>query len=168
MTDPGPSGSLLIVWHSRTGAAEQAARAAAAGADEAGYPARLLRAEEATVAHMAAAGGYLFVCPENLGTMTGAMKEFFDRCYYPLLGAIEGRPYASVVTAGSAGQGAQAQIERIVTGWRLRQVQPGLILDCQAQTSAQILAPKQLESGAIRQCRELGQGFAAGLDIGIF
>ena len=48
------------------------------------------------------------------------MKEMFDRCYYPLLGRIEGRPYATLIAAGSDGRGAQAQIDRIVTGWRLR------------------------------------------------
>ena len=159
---------LLVVWHSRTGAAEQAAHALAAGARAGGEDALLVRAEAAAPDQMLAARAYVFVCPENLGTMSGAMKEFFDRCYYPLLGAIEGRSYATIVTAGSAGQGAQAQIDRIVTGWRLRRVQPGLIIDCAAQTPAEILAPKKLSAAAKSQCCELGQGFAAGLDIGVF
>ena len=70
------------------------------------------------------AAGYLFCCPENLASMTGAMKEFFDRCYYPVLGRIEGRPYAVMVAAGSDGAGAVRQIERIATGWRLKAVAP--------------------------------------------
>jgi multimeric flavodoxin WrbA len=80
---------LLIIWHSRTGAAEAMARAAAEGA---GKAAALVPAAEAAPETLLAADGYLFVCPENLATMSGLMKEMFDRAYYPLLGRIEGRP----------------------------------------------------------------------------
>ncbi len=121
-----PAG-LLIVWHSRTGAAQAMAEAALAGArDDGENIARLVRAADAMPAQMLAAAGYLFVCPENLGTISGEMKEFFDRCYYPLLGRIEGRGYASAIAAGNAGQGAEAQIDRIATGWRLRRVAASL------------------------------------------
>ena len=81
---------LLIVWHSRTGASQAMAQAAWQGArDE--VEARLLAAQDSGPADILAAQGYIFACPENLATMSGAMKEFFDRCYYPLLGRIEGR-----------------------------------------------------------------------------
>ena len=60
--------------------------------------------------------------------MAGLMKDFFDRCYYPALGRIEGRPYAVMVCAGSDGSGAARQIERICTGWRLKAVAPALIV----------------------------------------
>jgi multimeric flavodoxin WrbA len=79
---------------------------AQAAHDGAGLGALLLRAEDARANDLLAAAGYLFVCPENLASMTGAMKEFFDRCYYPLLGRIEGRAYATVISAGSDGRGA--------------------------------------------------------------
>lgn len=79
---------LLIAWHSRTGASESMARAAAEGA---GDRARFMRADEVTPENLLDAGGYLFVCPENLASMSGLMKEMFDRCYYPVLGKIEGR-----------------------------------------------------------------------------
>lgn len=93
---------LVIVWHSRTGAARAMAEAALAGA--AGR-ARLLAADDVTSDDLLATSAYLFACPENLGTMSGAMKEMFDRCYYPLLGRIEGRAYASLIAAGSDGAG---------------------------------------------------------------
>ena len=48
------------------------------------------------------------------------MKEMFDRCYYPCLGKLEGRPYATIICAGSDGENAQRQLDRIATGWRLR------------------------------------------------
>ena len=115
-----------------------------------------------------AASGYLFVCPENLASMSGTMKEMFDRCYYPLLGRIEGRAYATAIAAGSDGHGAQAQIDRIVTGWRLKRVAEPLIVNLEAQTPEAILAPKAVPPGALRQCRELGGALAEGLRLGVF
>lgn len=158
---------LLIVWHSRTGAARAMAEAALRGALEAG-DARLIAAVDASPDAMLQASGYLFACPENLATMSGAMKEFFDRCYYPLLGRIEGRAYATLTAAGSDGTGAVAQIDRIVTGWRLRRVAEPLIANLGAQTPEEILAPKVVAEVTLAECRELGQALAEGLKLGVF
>lgn len=161
--------ALLIIWHSRTGAAQAMAQAAWAGAnDERGTPARLLPAIAAEPADVLAAAGYLFVCPENLGSMTGEMKAFFDRCYYGVFGRIEGRGFATAIAAGNAGQGAQAQIERIVTGWRLRRVAPSLIVRSGAETPAAIAAPKVVSRNDLQSCRDLGRSLAVGLQLGIF
>lgn len=165
MTAGAQDPRLLVVWHSRTGAARQAAQAVD---DAAGACAILVHAEAATADMMLAASAYVFVCPENLGTMSGGMKEFFDRTYYPLLGQVEGRGFATIIAAGSAGQGAEAQIDRIVTGWRLRRVQPGLIINTGAQTPQAILGPKRISHDDILRCHELGQGLSAALDIGMF
>ncbi|WP_116968383.1 NAD(P)H-dependent oxidoreductase [Blastomonas sp. UPD001] len=159
--------TLLIVWHSRTGASQAMAEAAAAAArDECAV--RLVAAEQAGPEDMLAASGYLFVCPENLASMSGAMKEFFDRCYYPLLERIEGRPYAAMVAAGSDGAGAVRQIERIATGWRLKRIADSLIVCTHAQTLEAIAAPKHLDTAAVAPCSELGAMFGAGLAMGIF
>ncbi|KUR71799.1 flavodoxin [Novosphingobium fuchskuhlense] len=158
---------LLIVWHSRTGAARAMAEAALRGAEAEGAVC-LLAAAEATPADLLAAAGYLFVCPENLGTMSGAMKEFFDRTYYPLLGEIEGRAFATAIAAGSDGSGAERQIERIVTGWRLRRIAEGLTVNLGAQTPEAILAAKTVPDDALKKCHDLGQSFAAGLAMGAF
>lgn len=158
-------GDLLILWHSRTGAARAMAEAAYAGADG---RARLLAAEAAAPDDLFQAAGYLFACPENLGSMTGAMKELFDRAYYPLLGRIEGRAYATAIAAGSDGRGAQAQIDRIVTGWRLRRIAEPLIVNLGAQTPEAILAPKTVPAAELARCRELGAAFAEGLALGLF
>jgi len=96
------------------------------------------------------------------------MKEFFDRCYYPLLGRIEGRAYATLIAAGSDGSGAQAQIDRIATGWRLRRVAEPIVVNTHAQTPEAILAPKTLAPADLASCRELGAALAAGLAIGAF
>jgi NAD(P)H-dependent FMN reductase len=156
---------LAIIWHSRTGAARALAEAAFAGADG---RAVLLGADEANAADLLAASGYLFACPENLGTMSGAMKEFFDRNYYPLLGQVAGRPYATINTAGSDGHGAQAQLDRIVTGWRLRRVAEPIIVNLAAQTPEAILAPKVVPESALQGAAELGAALAEGLATGVF
>lgn len=160
---------LLIIWHSRTGAAEamaQAAFAAALGDEACGV--RLLRAREAEAADLIRADGYLFAAPENLAALTGEMKEFFDRCYYPVLGRIDGRPYALMISAGSDGTGAARQAARICTGWRLREVQPPLIINLGAETPEEILAPKVVDKADLAKCRELGAGMAAGIGAGIW
>lgn len=160
---------LLIIWHSRTGAAEAMARAAFEGAQEdAACKARLLWAGEAGPEDLLAADGYLFAAPENLAALTGEMKEFFDRCYYPVLGRIEGRPYALMIAAGSDGTGAARQAARICKGWRLKDVQPPLIVCMHAQTPEDILAPKTVPAAEQARCLELGAGMAAGIGAGIW
>lgn len=129
---------------------------------------RLIPAAEAMPQDLLDARGYAFVCPENLASISGQMKEMFDRCYYPLLGRIEGRVYATAIAAGSDGRGAQAQIDRIVKGWRLRRIAEPLIVNMGAQTPEQIMAEKTVPESALEQCRQLGMAFAEGLSLGIF
>ena len=161
--------TLLVVYHSMTGGTEQMARAVLAGAaGEQGIAARLLRATEAGPEDVLAADGYVFATPENLAAIAGLMKDFFDRCYYPALDRISGRPYAALVCAGSDGQNALRQVERIATGWRLRRVAEPMIVCTRAQTPEQILAPKTIAAAELERCRELGAVMAAGLAAGIF
>ena len=125
-------------------------------------------AQEAGPEDLLAADGYVFACPENLAAIAGLMKDFFDRCYYPVLDRIQGRPYTVMVCAGSDGSNAVRQIERIATGWRLKAVAPALIVCTHAQTPEQILAPKTLGAKDLTRCFELGEGLAGGLSAGIF
>jgi NAD(P)H-dependent FMN reductase len=156
---------LTIVWHSRTGASKAMAEAALAGAGEGAV---LIPAEDAEPSALLACAGYLFVGPENLGALSGAMKEMLDRAYYPLLGRIEGRPYATIIAAGSDGHGAQAQLDRIVTGWRLRRVAEPMIVNLKAQTPEAILAPKTVPPETLALCRQLGAALGEGLRLGVF
>ena len=160
---------VLIVFHSATGGTLAMAQAAWEGARaEAGVRTRLLTAAEAGPAEVLAADGYLFAAPENLAALSGVMKDFFDRCYYPVLDRVAGRPYAAMICAGSDGAGAARQIARIVTGWRLRAVAAPLIVCTGAQTPAAILAPKVIAAAELARCRELGAGLAAGVGLGVF
>ena len=161
--------TLLIVYHTQTGGSRQMAEAAAAGAaGEPGVDVRLLHAPQAGPADVLAAAGYIFATPENLAAMSGLLKDFFDRCYYPALDQLNGRPYASLICAGSDGSGAARQIERIATGWRLKCVAEPLIVCTQAQTPEAILRPKQIAADDLERCRELGAALAGGLALGIF
>lgn len=161
--------TLLITYHSATGGTRQMAAAALAGArGEAGVQTRLLRAAEAGPGDLLAADGYLFAAPENLASLAGAMKDFFDRCYYPALDRLNGRPYAAMICAGSDGQGAARQLARIATGWRLRRVAEPLVVITHAQTPAAILAPKTIPPDDLARCADLGAALAAGLALGVF
>ncbi|PVH28112.1 flavodoxin family protein [Pararhodobacter oceanensis] len=158
---------LLIIYHSKTGGSRQMAEAAAQAArDE--TTTTLLPAAEAGPEDMLRADGYIFCAPENLAAIAGVMKDFFDRCYYPVLGRIEGRPYAQMVCAGSDGENAARQTARIAQGWRLKEVQKPLIICTHAQTPEQILAEKTIPDAQLAQCRELGAALGAGLALGVF
>lgn len=161
--------TLLIVYHSMTGGTRQMAEAAQAGAmAEGGVQVRLLHACDAGPADLLAADGFLFATPENLAAISGQMKDFFDRSYYAVLERVNGRPYASLICAGSDGSNAARQLARIATGWRLKAVAEPLIVCTHAQTPEAILAPKQIGAADLERCRALGEALAAGLALGVF
>ncbi|MBS0316558.1 MAG: flavodoxin family protein [Proteobacteria bacterium] len=161
--------TLLIVYHTMTGGTLQLAQAAARGArTESQVQVRLLHARQAGPDDVLAADGYLFATPENLAAMAGLMKDFFDRCYYPVLDRIQGRPYATLICAGSDGSNAARQIERIATGWRLKAAAPALIVCTHAQTPEAILAPKLIPLDDLARAEEYGAALAVGLALGVF
>ncbi|MGO4576411.1 flavodoxin family protein [Cupriavidus sp. 2TAF22] len=161
--------TLLIIYHTMTGGTQQMAEAAAGAArTQSGVAVRLQRASETGPDDVLAADGYLFATPENLASMSGLMKDFFDRCYYAALDQVNGRPYAAMICAGSDGQNALRQLERIATGWRLNCVAPGLIVCTHAQTPERILARKEISADDLARCAELGAGLAAGIALGVF
>jgi NAD(P)H-dependent FMN reductase len=157
---------LLIVWHSQTGACEQASACIARAAS----PIDVLRlhADQADAATVLTSAAIVIVAAENLAALSGRIKDFFDRSYYPLLGRTQGLPFASVICAGSDGENAQRQLDRIAQGLRWRRVAAPLRLTVQAQTSEAIQARKRLSAEQKRQCAELGAGLAEGLKLGIF
>jgi multimeric flavodoxin WrbA len=160
---------LNIVWHSMTGGSKALAGAAADQARrEGGVAVQLVHADDTTAEMMIAADGYIFIFPENLAAISGIMKAFFDRCYYPCLGQIEGRPYAMIVCAGSDGSNAVRQAERIATGWRLKKVMDSQIICTHAQTPEEILAPKVIAEKELQKARDAGAAMAAGLVLGVF
>lgn len=149
---------LLLVWHSQSGHTRQLADAAAAGAREFAdeVELRIRNAFDASLDDLLWANGLLLGTPENFGYMSGGMKDFMDRTYYPAEGKTIGLPYALFISCDNDGSGAVRAIERIATGYGWKAVAEPLI-------SRGGLAP-----GALDQARELGQTMAAGLSLSLF
>jgi flavodoxin len=165
----GTTKTLLIVYHSMTGGTRQMVEAAARrAASEPTVRTRLLPASAANAADFLKADGYIFGTSENLAAIAGLMKDFFDRTYYPAFDRISGRPYATLICAGSDGHNAARQVERIATGWRLKPIAEPLIVCTHAQTPEAILAAKVISPDDLKRCEELGAALAAGVSIGMF
>ncbi len=122
---------------------------------------RLQAAEHVAAHDVLGADGLLFCAPENLGSLSGAMKEFFDRVYYDVLDQINGRPYGLLIAAGTDGTGAVRQTERICTGWRLEPIAPAQIILTGAQTPKAIAAPKKIGPDEWALCHTMGGTLAA-------
>ena len=153
--------TLLIVFH--TGGvktakmAEAVERGARTAVDESGgVNVVVKRCADAGPHDVLAADGLILGTPENFGYMSGMMKDFLERVFYPCEGKVNGRPWALFVGAGQDGSGAVTSVERIVAGLRLEKKAEALI--CLRDLSPEVLA----------KCEELGAAFAAGLALGVF
>ncbi len=160
---------LLIIFHSVTGGSEQIAQAVAQGArKEPEINVMLRQAQQVQAEHLREASGFIFVAPEMLGSLSGVMKDFFDRTFYQVLDELNGRPYAAMICAGSDGQGAVRQLEKIAMGWRLKKVAESKVVLTRAQSKEQILRIKSLDQSALEQSAELGIFFASALALAVF
>lgn len=150
---------LLIVAHAPSPNTERLRDAVVAGArspEIEGVEVEALRPFETTSEHVLAAQAVILGTTENLGYMSGALKDFFDRCYYPLLERTQGMPYALYIRAGHDGTGTRRGVETIVTGLRWRAMREPLI--CRGAW----------RESFVEECRELGMPMAAGLEAGVF
>ena len=149
--------TLLIVYHSQSGACLRLASAARRGArreQDCGVVWR--RAWDAGTADLLHCDALLLVGAENSGSVAGAIKDFLDRTYYPVQAAELHLPCALLLSAGNDGRGAERQLQRILSGYPMRLVaQPVL---CRGAVTAQHEQASE----------ELGQTLAAGLSLGIF
>ncbi|WP_323797721.1 flavodoxin family protein [Nisaea sp.] len=151
--------SLLIVAHAPSENTRTLLDAVRSGAEEAGdgsVNVTCLSPFDTGPDEVLAADAIILGTPENLGYMSGALKDFFDRIYYPCLEETQGLPYALFVRAGQDGTGTCRAVQSITTGLRWRPVQEPLV--CRGA-----FEPKFIE-----ECRDLGAGMAAGLEAGIF
>ncbi len=149
--------TLLIVYHSQSGNTEQLARAVYRGAGEIpDTQTKVVKAAQATLQDLLDCNGVLFGTPENFGYMSGAIKDFFDRTFYPAQDYDLKLPYALFISAGNDGTGAIRQIDRILLGYPMRKVAEPII--CQGEITPDHLAA----------CEELGLTLAAGIGMGIY
>ncbi|MDB5977735.1 MAG: flavodoxin [Nevskia sp.] len=149
---------LLAIFSTQTGRTRALLDAVCAGAGEfAGeVELRVLPALQAGLDDLLWADGLLIGTPENFGYMSGAVKDFLDRVYYPSEGRKLGLAYAVFVSAGNDGSGAIRAIERIAGGCGWNRVAEPLVVKGEP------------DAAALARCRELGQTLAAGLSCGIF
>lgn len=148
---------LLIIHHTQSGNTARMTGAVLAGArTEAAIDIVSRRAFDAGIDDLLACDGLLIGTPENFGTMSGAVKDFFERTYYPAEGKTLGLPYALFISAGNDGSGTVRQIGRIATGygWKL--------------VAEPVIARNGVTADDLKRCEELGAAFAAGLELGIF
>ena len=124
------------------------------------------RAADANADDLLAADGLLLGTPENFGYMSGMLKDFFDRVYYPCENAVMARPYSVFVCAGNDGTGAMRQVDRIVTGLRMKKVHPGVIARRVGGMAGS--SRGHLDPADIAKAQELGATLAAGLAYGVF
>ena len=130
--------------------------AGARSTDVDGVEVRVRSALEAEADDLLWCDGFLLGTPENFGYMSGAMKYFLDRAYYPCEGKINGKPYALFIRAGNDGSGAINSMRRILSGLAVREIQEP------------VLIAGEFEAARLLECEELGLTLAAGLEAGIF
>ena len=148
---------LLLVYSSQSGHTEAMARAVCEGVQSVEeIELRCLKAFDAGLDDLLWANGLLIGTPENFGYMSGAVKDFLDRTYYPAQGKVSGLPYAVFISAENDGSGAVRAIERIALGYGWNKISEALIFK------------GELDDAALANCRELGEGMATGLVSGIF
>ena len=133
------------------------ASAVAGGASrESGVLVSLKPASEADTSDLLGADGVLFGTPENLGYMSGALKDFFDRTYYPAQPYQLSLPYALFVSAGNDGSGAVREVARILLGYPMKKI------------AEPIIAYGEPDNQVLERCLELGESVAAGISLGVF
>jgi len=150
---------LLIVAHApspNTLALREAVAAGARHEDVDGIDVIVKAPLDAGPEDVLAAQAIILGTTENLGYMSGALKDFFDRSYYPCLEETQGLPYALYIRAGLDGTGTRRGVETIVTGLKWRAVQ------------APLLCHGDYQESFLGDCRELGTLMAAGLEAGVF
>jgi multimeric flavodoxin WrbA len=148
---------ILVVYHTQTGHTEEMAIAVAEGA--AGFEntaVTVKRAGDATVEDLLDCDGVAIGTPENFGYMSGAMKDFFDRTFYPAQGKIFKKPYVLFISAGNDGTGALNSVDRIARGYPLKRV------------FDPVIAKGEVTDDILDRCRELGQTLAGGCELGIY
>lgn len=150
---------LLIVMHAPSTNTRRIAEAILKGAqhpDIENVEARWLPPLEAKPEDVLSADAIILGTTENLGYMSGALKDFFDRCYYPAEQVKQGLPCGVLIRAGFDGTGTHRALNTILTGLRWREVQDTLLLKGDWQEDFLV------------QAEELGLAMAAGLDAGVF
>ena len=150
--------TLLIVAHAPSANTKKLAHAAYAGASHPDLDINVILKlpQDTQPEDVLAADALLLGTTENLSYMAGLTKDFFDRCYYPVLEEKQGMPFALYIRAGHDGTGTKLAMKTITTGLRWSWIQEALIL----QGDWQEAFTEQVEEQAMT--------LAAGIEAGIY
>lgn len=150
--------TLLIIAHAPSPNTKKLAQAAYDGASHPDIDINVIlkTPQDTQPEDVLAADALLLGTTENLAYMAGLTKDFFDRCYYPVLEKKQGMPFALYIRAGSDGTGTKIAIKTIITGLRWHQIQETLILKGNWQDEF------------TEQVEELAMTLAAGVEAGIY
>jgi multimeric flavodoxin WrbA len=111
--------TLLVVHHTASPTLDAMLEAVLAGAGDeqiAGVEVTARAALAATPADLLAADGVVLGTPANMGYMAGALKVFFDTCYYPCRRDTAGLPYGLYVHGNDDVTGAVRSVDKLATG----------------------------------------------------
>lgn len=147
---------ILLIYHSQSGLNKKLAEACLEGCKKENIEVIFKNAKEAILEDVIASKGIIIVSPEYFGYMAGAIKDFFDRTYYPARELSTILPFALVIGCENDGTGAERGIETIAKGYLLKKALDTLIVK------------KENINNGLLKAQELGQTFSAGIDLGIF
>jgi multimeric flavodoxin WrbA len=148
---------ILVVYHSQTGNTKKMAEAVGEGASRIDSTEVVMKsASDASLEDLLECEGLAIGTPENFGYMSGGLKDFFDRTFYPAEGKVFRKPYVVFISAGNDGTGALMSIERIALGYQFKKVYEPVI--SKGEVTEEVLS----------RCRELGETLAGGCEAGIY
>ena len=141
--------TVLVVYHSLSGSTEKMAKAFAEGAKSVPDTEVVLRkASDATLEDLLRCSAIAFGSADYFSYIAGALKDFFDRTFYPSQGKVTGKPYAALATGGGGGDTVLAVLDRLCGSFKLKKVVDG------------VSAAGVLSSEVLRECREAGKKLA--------
>ncbi|MFT6408481.1 MAG: multimeric flavodoxin WrbA [Arenicella sp.] len=155
------SKSLLIIAHTPSPNSKAMAEAILDGATDSsvdGVTVRLASPFDCSSEMVLESDALVLFTTENFGYMSGALKDFFERIYYPCLDDTkrnDAKPFALVIKAGLDGTGTDISVGKITSGLKWRPVQ------------ATTLCKGEFEPEFIARCRDIGLTIAASLEAEI-
>ncbi len=140
---------ILIVYHTLSGNTEKMAKAFAEGARSVeGAETIIKKAFDASLEDLLACDAIAFGSADYFSYIAGALKDFFDRTFYPSRGKVDGKPYAAFATGGRGGDIALAVLDRLCSSFKLKKAVDGISVAG---------APSQ---DALGRCRDAGEKLA--------
>lgn len=142
-------GKVLIVYHTLSGNTEMMAKAVAEGAESVtGTTVSLKKAFDTTLEDLLSCDGVAFGSADYFSYIAGALKDFFDRTFYPSQGKVTGKPCVVFGTGGGGGETVCGVLERMCKAFKLNKI------------ADSVPAAGKPSAGILDECRALGKKLA--------